>query len=193
MLRVEGLSRHFGGVYAVRDVDLDVAKGELRGIIGPNGAGKSTLFHLISGHLRPDAGTGRLSRRADRRACRRTSGRSRGIAIVFQGARIFRGMTVRENVMVGAHARDPARLPRGRPAPAAPPRGGARDPARARTPPSSASVCRTGRTALPTCCRSGSSGRCRSPARLCAPPVPAPARRAGVGSARRGAARSSVG
>jgi len=56
MLRVEGLSRHFGGVYAVRDVSLEVQAGELRGVIGPNGAGKSTLFNLISGHLEPDSG-----------------------------------------------------------------------------------------------------------------------------------------
>ena len=103
MLRVEGLSRHFGGVYAVRDVSLGVEQGELRGIIGPNGAGKSTLFHLISGHLRPDAG--RVVFRGDGIDTRPPHVRARrGLAIVFQGARIFRGMTVRENVMVGAHA-----------------------------------------------------------------------------------------
>jgi branched-chain amino acid transport system ATP-binding protein len=103
-LRVDQLSRRFGGVYAVRDVSLQIEAGELRGLIGPNGAGKSTLFNLIAGHLRPDCGRvslggesidGLLPER--RAAC--------GIAIVYQGARIFRGMTVRENVMVGAHAR----------------------------------------------------------------------------------------
>jgi branched-chain amino acid transport system ATP-binding protein len=104
VLRVEGLSRHFGGVYAIRDLSLDVAEGELRGIIGPNGAGKSTLFHLISGHLRPDAG--RVVFRRDRIDMLRPHERARrGVAIVFQGARVFRGMSVRENVMVGAHAR----------------------------------------------------------------------------------------
>lgn len=103
-LDAAGLSRSFGGVHAVQDVDLTVARGETRGIIGPNGAGKSTLFNLISGHLKADQGTlaldgrplGRLS--AHRRA-------GRGVAIVFQGARIFPGMTVLENVMVGAHLR----------------------------------------------------------------------------------------
>ncbi|WP_285693649.1 ABC transporter ATP-binding protein [Actinomadura sp. NBRC 104412] len=103
LLRIEGVSKHFGGVYAVRDVDLTVEERELRGVIGPNGAGKSTLFNLIAGHLRPDEGTiafrgrplGRLA--AHRRA-------ALGIAIVFQAARVFRGMSVRENVMVGAHA-----------------------------------------------------------------------------------------
>jgi branched-chain amino acid transport system ATP-binding protein len=104
MLRIDSLSRQFGGVYAVRDVSIDVTEGQLRGIIGPNGAGKSTLFNLISGHLRPNAGRitfrgNRIDEHPPHERCRR------GIAIVFQGARIFRGMTVRENVMVGAHAR----------------------------------------------------------------------------------------
>jgi len=102
MLHVDGLSRRFGGVYAVRDVSLRVAPGELRGVIGPNGAGKSTLFHLIAGHLKPSAGKVMLGDEAldglrpDQRA-------RRGVAIVYQGDRIFRRMSVRENVMVGAH------------------------------------------------------------------------------------------
>jgi branched-chain amino acid transport system ATP-binding protein len=102
MLQVEGLSRQFGGVYAVQDVSLRVAPGELRGVIGPNGAGKSTLFHLIAGLLKPSAGKVSLAGaaldrlRPDQRA-------KRGIAIVYQGDRIFRRMSVRENVMVGAH------------------------------------------------------------------------------------------
>ncbi|GAA3810592.1 ABC transporter ATP-binding protein [Sphaerisporangium flaviroseum] len=104
MLSVNGVSRSFGGVYAVREVSLDIAEGEVRGIIGPNGAGKSTLFNLITGHLLADQGT--ISFRStpvDRLPPHR---RARlGISIVFQGARVFRGMTVRENVMVGAHTR----------------------------------------------------------------------------------------
>ena len=56
VLEVKGLARSFGGVYAVSDVSMSVADGELRGVIGPNGAGKSTLFNLISGHLSPDRG-----------------------------------------------------------------------------------------------------------------------------------------
>jgi len=57
MLEAQGLSRRFGGVVAVDNVTLRVGEGELAAVIGPNGAGKSTLFHLISGHLRPDAGS----------------------------------------------------------------------------------------------------------------------------------------
>jgi branched-chain amino acid transport system ATP-binding protein len=103
LLAVRGLSRSFGGVYAVRDVDLEVAPGQLRGLIGPNGAGKSTVFNLIGGQLRPHAGTVTLDgERIDRLAPHRRA--ALGVGVVFQGARIFHGMTALENVMVGAHA-----------------------------------------------------------------------------------------
>ncbi|MBC9718774.1 ABC transporter ATP-binding protein [Streptomyces sp. TRM66268-LWL] len=113
LLRIEDVSRAFGGVYAVRDVSLSVAEGETRAVIGPNGAGKSTLFNMISGHLTADHGTVHytpatdggvgLPQRIDRFSAHR---RARlGIAIVFQGARLFHRMTALENVMVGAHAR----------------------------------------------------------------------------------------
>ncbi len=109
LLRLDHLSRAFGGVFATRDVSINVPRGELRGIIGPNGAGKSTLFNLISGHLRPGSGTVTFNgRRIDGLAPHR---RARlGIAIVFQGARLFPRMSVLENVMVGAHARTRAGL-----------------------------------------------------------------------------------
>jgi len=103
LLSVTGLARRFGGVYAVRHVDLTVAPGETHAVIGPNGAGKSTLFRVIGGQLRASAGTVRFDGAPiDRLAAHR---RARlGIAAVFQDARVFRGMTVRENVMTGAHA-----------------------------------------------------------------------------------------
>jgi branched-chain amino acid transport system ATP-binding protein len=103
LLEAAGLTRRFGGVVAVDGVSLRVGDGELCGVIGPNGAGKSTLFHLVAGHLRPNAGRVLLGGRdvtglaPDRRA-------RLGIAIAFQTVRLFRGMTVLENVMVGAHA-----------------------------------------------------------------------------------------
>ncbi|MBW1784288.1 MAG: ABC transporter ATP-binding protein [Deltaproteobacteria bacterium] len=57
MLQVRGLSKAFGGVQAVKDVGFTLYKGEILGIIGPNGAGKTTLVNLISGFVRPDAGS----------------------------------------------------------------------------------------------------------------------------------------
>jgi branched-chain amino acid transport system ATP-binding protein len=104
VLEVDSVSRSFGGVYAVRDVSLTVAEGETRGVIGPNGAGKSTLFNLVSGHLTAETGTVRYAGQDLGRLAPHVRAR-RGIAIVFQGARLFHGMTALENVMVGAHAR----------------------------------------------------------------------------------------
>jgi branched-chain amino acid transport system ATP-binding protein len=103
LLQASDLVRSFDGVFAVRDVNLAVAHGELRAVIGPNGAGKSTLFGLIGGQLRADRGTvvydgARIDRLPPHRRAKA------GIAVVFQGARVFAGMTVLENVMVGAHA-----------------------------------------------------------------------------------------
>jgi len=103
VLETRALTRRFGGVVAVDGVSIRVGDGDLCGVIGPNGAGKSTLFHLVTGHLRPNAGRVVVAGRditglaPDRRA-------RLGIAIAFQSVRLFRGMTVLENVMVGAHA-----------------------------------------------------------------------------------------
>jgi branched-chain amino acid transport system ATP-binding protein len=102
VLQTDGLTRSFGGVYALSDVSVSVKAGEFRGVIGPNGAGKSTLFNLIAGHLSPDRGTvAYRGRRIDQLAPHQRA-RLR-ISIVFQASRLFLGMTVIENVMVGAH------------------------------------------------------------------------------------------
>lgn len=104
MLNVDNISRAFGGVYATNNVSLTVQEGEVRGIIGPNGAGKSTLLNQINGHLRPQSG--KISFQGKRIDTLSPHQRARlGIAMVFQGARMFPGMTALENVMVGAHAR----------------------------------------------------------------------------------------
>jgi branched-chain amino acid transport system ATP-binding protein len=103
ILAAEGLSRRFGGVVAVDSVSVRVDEGELAAVIGPNGAGKSTLFHLITGHLRADAG--RVVLREQDVSGTPPDQRARlGMAIAFQAVRLFRGMTVLENVMVGGHA-----------------------------------------------------------------------------------------
>ena len=56
LLEVKGLSKNFGGLKAINDLEFSVRKGEILGIIGPNGAGKSTLFNLLTGELTPSAG-----------------------------------------------------------------------------------------------------------------------------------------
>lgn len=103
-LEIVGLMKAFGGVAATKNVSMAVQGGELRAVIGPNGAGKSTLFALISGQLRADRGSIRLGGAAIERLAPHQRAR-RGVAIVFQGARVVPGMTVLENVQVGAHAR----------------------------------------------------------------------------------------
>jgi branched-chain amino acid transport system ATP-binding protein len=101
LLEVSHLTKRFGGVIANRDVSFAVAPGELVGVIGPNGAGKSTLFDLVTGFQRPDGGIVRLDgedvtrRRPDEIS-------RRGVARTFQKLKPFAGMTVLENVMVGA-------------------------------------------------------------------------------------------
>jgi branched-chain amino acid transport system ATP-binding protein len=97
MLEVEGLSKSFAGFRAVDDVSLTVETRQIAAVIGPNGAGKSTFFNLITGHLRPDAGTVRLDGRditglPPHRICRIGMGRS------FQRTNIFPKLTVFENV-----------------------------------------------------------------------------------------------
>ncbi len=104
LLECVGISKRFGGVHAVADVDLSVAPGQVFGLIGPNGAGKTTLVNLISGHMRIDSGAIRFGG-ADVTGLPPHALTARGIARTFQGVRLFKGLTVLENVLVGRHAR----------------------------------------------------------------------------------------
>jgi branched-chain amino acid transport system ATP-binding protein len=97
MLNVRGLRKSFDGFLAVNDASVSVAKGQIAAIIGPNGAGKTTLFNLITGHVRPDAGSVALEGRditglAPHDVCRLGLGRS------FQRTNIFPRLTVYQNV-----------------------------------------------------------------------------------------------
>ena len=102
LLTLNKVTKRFGGLTAVQDVDLQIWPGEIISVIGPNGAGKTTVFNLITGIYRPTEGNIAIS------------GKSivglnpdqvlvRGIARTFQNIRLFNNMTVLENVLVGQH------------------------------------------------------------------------------------------
>lgn len=97
LLDARGLSRSFGGLHAVRDVDLAVADREIHGLIGPNGAGKTTLVGLVSGRIRPDAGTIRFAGEDITRLPAQARVR-RGIAYTFQITAVFPRLSVFDNV-----------------------------------------------------------------------------------------------
>ena len=101
ILQVRKLSKRFGGLWAVRDVSFAVAEGQILGIIGPNGAGKSTLINLITGHLRPTSGQV-LIHGDDVTGSRPWVIAHDRVARTFQIVKPFRGLTVRENVAIGA-------------------------------------------------------------------------------------------
>jgi branched-chain amino acid transport system ATP-binding protein len=100
---IEGgkVTKYFGGLAAVTNVDFHVNQGEILGLIGPNGAGKTTLFNLISGALFPTSGLIRfkgenITHLKPHQICKR------GIARTFQAGNLFTTMTVFENVLLGA-------------------------------------------------------------------------------------------
>lgn len=101
LLQTRGLTKAFGGVHAVANVDFILKPGELRCLIGPNGAGKSTLFSLLSGLHRPDSGSIHFKGEDVTRLPPYQRVR-KGICHKFQSTRIYRGMTVGQNLMIGA-------------------------------------------------------------------------------------------
>ena len=106
VLEAREVTKRFGGLTAVKDVDLTVEAGEVVGLIGPNGAGKTTFFNCLTGLETPTAGTvtyqGKvLPRRPDLVT-------KAGVARTFQNIRLFPNMTTLENVVVGRHSRTKA-------------------------------------------------------------------------------------
>jgi ABC-type branched-subunit amino acid transport system ATPase component len=102
LLVVERVSRRFGGLLAVNAASLVAPKGRITALIGPNGAGKTTLFAIISGFLKPSDGAVRydgedVTGEPPHRLARR------GIARTFQIVQPFAGLSVRQNILVGAH------------------------------------------------------------------------------------------
>jgi len=102
ILEVQGLTKYFGGVAALKDVSFDVPANTICGFIGPNGAGKTTLFSLIAGAVQPSAGKVRL-RGKDVTGRHPAKMVKMGIARTHQIVRPFRDMTVLENVRLAVH------------------------------------------------------------------------------------------
>jgi branched-chain amino acid transport system ATP-binding protein len=97
ILRLQGVGRRFGGVQALRGIDLEVAYGERRAILGPNGAGKTTLFNVISGEFPSTAGTVKLfGHDVTMMPVRRRT--KLGLTRTFQKSRLFLGLSVRDNL-----------------------------------------------------------------------------------------------
>ena len=114
-LRLGGVGRRFGGLEAVRDVDLDVRPGERRAILGPNGAGKTTLFNVVAGEFPPTSGTIELfDHDVTFMPARMRVGL--GLTRTYQTSRLFLGLSVEDNLYLalvgaeGGHLR-PVRLP----------------------------------------------------------------------------------
>lgn len=102
LLEMKGVSKHFGGIAAVRNVNISVSQGSIAGLIGPNGAGKTTIFNLITGTYMPDEGQILLN--GLNLAGRKPFETARtGITRTFQNLQLFSSMTVLENVMTGAY------------------------------------------------------------------------------------------
>jgi branched-chain amino acid transport system ATP-binding protein len=104
MLEIAGLDVSYGGVAAVRDLSLEVGRGEIVGLIGPNGAGKSTTLHAIMGLVGVRGGEIRLAGTSLRGRSPEHVARS-GISLVPEGRRIFADLTVEENLRLGLSGR----------------------------------------------------------------------------------------
>ncbi len=107
LLRVENLSKQFGGLMAVHNLSFEVQEGEILGLIGPNGAGKTTTFNLLSGFLAPTTGAiyfngRRIDGRKPHEIC------ALGLTRTFQIVQPFPDITVLENALIGAFFRYPS-------------------------------------------------------------------------------------
>ena len=106
LLKIDKLTKSFGGLTAVSNVNMEIAKGELVGLIGPNGAGKTTLFNLLtgvyvptSGHIQLEAG-GKIKELGGLKPYNVTKS---GLARTFQNIRLFKDLTVLDNVRIAMH------------------------------------------------------------------------------------------
>lgn len=104
ILKIENISKSFGGVTALSGLNIEVPRGKIVGIIGPNGSGKTTLFNLIHGYLKPDHGR-IVFEGKDVTNFKPHTLSQMGIGRTFQVAQVLKNMTVLENIMVGAFAK----------------------------------------------------------------------------------------
>ncbi|MDR1745389.1 MAG: ATP-binding cassette domain-containing protein, partial [Planctomycetota bacterium] len=103
-LEMRGIRKSFGGIHALRGVDISLRKGEVLGLMGENGAGKSTLMKILAGAVDMDAGEIRI----DGRPCLLDSpaaALSRGVSVIYQELNMARDLTVAENIYLGTHLR----------------------------------------------------------------------------------------
>lgn len=109
VLQAQGIGKHFGGIQAVKNSDLNIEAGQIHSLIGPNGAGKTTTFNLISGMFMPDTGTVQLRGKAIQhlspdRICQQ------GLARSFQITNLFKGLSIYENLRLSLQARHAAHM-----------------------------------------------------------------------------------
>ena len=104
MLQIANVTKNFGGLTALNDIDLELKEKQIFGLIGPNGAGKTTLFNIITGFLPTTEGSIRFAGKELTRLPPNKIARL-GIARTFQNIRLFGTMTVMENVMVAQNIR----------------------------------------------------------------------------------------
>ena len=106
MLDVKNLSISFGGLKAVDDFHMAIEKGQLYGLIGPNGAGKTTVFNLLTGVYKPDSGSIELDG-MNITGRKTTDINQAGVARTFQNIRLFKELSVLDNVKAGLHNHHP--------------------------------------------------------------------------------------
>ena len=104
LLKVDDMTKAYGGLIAVKNMSFEVSSGEIVGLIGPNGAGKSTMFNLISGEIPRSGGNVQFGIPHDQRSAPLQIARL-GLSRTFQHVRLIPGMTTLENVMIGAYLR----------------------------------------------------------------------------------------
>jgi branched-chain amino acid transport system ATP-binding protein len=104
LLEARGISKRFGGVHALSEVDFTIRRGEIYGLIGPNGAGKTSLFNVLTGIYSADSGSFEFDG-APLAGLKPNDVAARGIARTFQNIRLFQNLSALENVMIGRHVR----------------------------------------------------------------------------------------